>query len=229
MLRQSLPRGRRREDAARHTARLSGACGDAYPGTAEARRGDRGEVRSGVPAVDSSSIDKVDGATAGRIYAQFVGEGAPPEAEYKLLQDYLFRYIAGECGRLGVGVILHTMAGAGSYFDVAGANPLLLESVLEDPALRQTKFVMVHGGWPLTTDYGTAGKAQRVSGLLRAVAAGDAGDAGAHAARVAGMGAGEGDVRDGRVSLLERVWDGRNRAGLRLGPDGRLWPGHSRG
>jgi predicted TIM-barrel fold metal-dependent hydrolase len=100
----------------------------------------------------SLAFDKVEGAVAGRIYAQFVAKGAPPEAEYKLLQDYLFRYIAGECGRLGMAVHLHTMAGAGSYFDVAGANPLLLESVLEDPALRQTKFVMVHGGWPFTRE-----------------------------------------------------------------------------
>jgi predicted TIM-barrel fold metal-dependent hydrolase len=40
------------------------------------------------------------------------------------------------------------MAGAGGYFDVAGANPLLFEPVLDDPDLRKTKFVMLHGGWP---------------------------------------------------------------------------------
>jgi predicted TIM-barrel fold metal-dependent hydrolase len=45
-------------------------------------------------------------------------------------------------------VHIHTMAGAGSYFDVAGANPLLLESLFNDPELRKTKFVMLHGGWP---------------------------------------------------------------------------------
>jgi predicted TIM-barrel fold metal-dependent hydrolase len=100
----------------------------------------------------SLAFDKVDGATAGPIYAKFVAKGAPPDAEYKLLQDYLFRYIAAECGRLGMVVHLHTMMGAGSYFDVAGANPLLLESVLDDPTLRQTKFVMVHGGWPFTRE-----------------------------------------------------------------------------
>ena len=68
--------------------------------------------------------------------------------QYKLLQDYLFRYIAAECGRLRMAVHIHTMAGAGSYFEVRGANPLLLESVLNDPALRRTNFVMLHGGWP---------------------------------------------------------------------------------
>ena len=70
------------------------------------------------------------------------------------MQDYLFRYIAGECGRLGMAVHLHTMAGAGGYFDVGGANPLNLESVLNDPALRQTKIVMVHGGWPFVREIG---------------------------------------------------------------------------
>jgi hypothetical protein len=97
----------------------------------------------------SLAFDPVDRATADRIYSR---GGTPPEAEYKPLQDYLFRYIASECGRLGMAVHLHTMAGAGGYFDVAGANPLNLESVLDDPALRKTNFVMVHGGWPFTRE-----------------------------------------------------------------------------
>jgi predicted TIM-barrel fold metal-dependent hydrolase len=96
----------------------------------------------------SLTFDKVDRAAADRIYRQT----APAEAEYKLLQDYLFRYIASECGRLGMAVHLHAAAGAGSYFNVAGANPLLLESVLEDPELRKTRFVMLHAGWPFTRE-----------------------------------------------------------------------------
>lgn len=95
----------------------------------------------------SLSFDKVERAAAERIYAQ---RGAPDEAAYKTLSDFLFRYIAAECGRLGMAVHLHTMAGAGGYFDVSGANPLNLESVLNDPSLRKTNFVMVHGGWPFT-------------------------------------------------------------------------------
>ena len=93
-------------------------------------------------------FDKVDRSAAARVYSQFRAKGAPPDDQYKILQDYLFRYIAGECGRLGMAVHIHTMAGAGSYFDVEGANPLRLESVLNDPDLRKTKFVMLHGGWP---------------------------------------------------------------------------------
>jgi len=96
----------------------------------------------------SLEFDQVERGAAERIYAQFAGKSAAGEAEYKPLQDFLFRYIAAECGRLGMAVHLHTMAGAGSYFDVRGVNPLLLESVLNDPELRKTKFVMIHGGWP---------------------------------------------------------------------------------
>ncbi len=89
----------------------------------------------------SLEFDKVEEVAASNVYRGGSGD-------YKQLQDYLFRYIAAECGRLGMAVHLHTMAGAGSYFHVAGANPLLLESVLNDPDLRKTKIVMVHGGWP---------------------------------------------------------------------------------
>jgi len=99
----------------------------------------------------SLQFDLVDQATADRIYRQYQSQ-VPPDDQYKQLQDYLFRFIATECGRLGMAVHLHCDAGAGSYFDIAGANPLLLEAVLEDPALRKTRFVMLHGGWPFTRE-----------------------------------------------------------------------------
>ena len=98
------------------------------------------------------SFDRVDQATAAAIYARFAGQPGPSAAQYKPLEDYLFRYIALECGRLGMAVHIHTMAGAGGYFDVAGANPLNLEPLFDDPALRGTNFVMLHGGWPFTRE-----------------------------------------------------------------------------
>ena len=96
----------------------------------------------------SLAFDAADAAQADRVYRQ----RTPNSSDYKVLQDYLFRYVAAECGRLGMAVHLHTMAGAGGYFDVGGANPLNLEPILNDPALRSTKFVMVHGGWPFTRE-----------------------------------------------------------------------------
>ena len=89
------------------------------------------------------------------IYAKWVGRGKPDAAEYKLLQDFLFRYIATECGRLDMPVHLHAMAGAGSYFSVAGVNPLLLEPLFNDPRLRKTSFVLLHGGWPYIREIGS--------------------------------------------------------------------------
>ena len=99
-------------------------------------------------------FDPVDRVAAAKVYAEYRGKGAPPDTQYKLLQDCIFRHIAMECGRLRMAVHIHTMAGAGSYFEVRGANPLLLESVLNDPALRKTNFVMLHGGWPFTREIG---------------------------------------------------------------------------
>jgi hypothetical protein len=68
--------------------------------------------------------------------------------DYKALQDYIFRFLATECGRLGMAVHIHSSASAGGYFDIAGDNPLLLEPLLHDPAMRKTNFVLLHGGWP---------------------------------------------------------------------------------
>jgi uncharacterized protein len=71
---------------------------------------------------------------------------------YKKLQDFLFRYIAAEAGRLGMAVHLHVAWGSGGYFDIGGTNPLLLESVFNDPRLHRTNFVLLHGGWPFTRE-----------------------------------------------------------------------------
>jgi uncharacterized protein len=92
---------------------------------------------------------------AEKIYARWAHGGMPDPNDYKLLQDFLFRTIAAECGRLGMAVHLHAMAGAGSYFSVAGVNPLLLEPVFNDPRLRKTNFVLLHGGWPYVREIGS--------------------------------------------------------------------------
>jgi predicted TIM-barrel fold metal-dependent hydrolase len=81
-------------------------------------------------------------------------DGGRTAAAYRQLQDFIFRAIAAECGRSGMAVHFHTGWGAGGYFDFQGANPLRLEGLFNDPSLRKTNFVMVHGGWPFTREAG---------------------------------------------------------------------------
>jgi uncharacterized protein len=83
---------------------------------------------------------------ARRIYAQYIRGGTPGKQDYMKVQNYLFREIARNAGRLGLAVHIHTGAGCGGYFDLAGSNPSLLDSVLNDSSLRKTNFVLIHGG-----------------------------------------------------------------------------------
>jgi uncharacterized protein len=83
---------------------------------------------------------------ARKIYAQVVHGGVPSRADYLLVQDYLFREIARLAGKLGLAIHIHTGTGCGGYFDLLGSNPALLTSVLNDPSLRKTNFVLIHGG-----------------------------------------------------------------------------------
>jgi uncharacterized protein len=80
------------------------------------------------------------------IFARYVKGGTPSKAEYIKVQDYLLHAIAEHAGRLGLAVHFHTGTGCGSYFDIAGSNPSLLNSLLNDASLRKTNFVLVHGG-----------------------------------------------------------------------------------
>jgi predicted TIM-barrel fold metal-dependent hydrolase len=81
-------------------------------------------------------------------YQRNMDGGTPFGNDYKVLQDYLFRFIAAEAGRLGMAVHIHTGLGCGEYFDTAGSDPMLLESIFNDPTLRNTNFVLLHGGSP---------------------------------------------------------------------------------
>jgi predicted TIM-barrel fold metal-dependent hydrolase len=85
-------------------------------------------------------------AEAATIYAHFAQGGVPTKSDYLKLQDILFRAVAREAGRLGLAVHIHTGAGCGGYFDLAGSNPTLLDSILNDASLRKTNFVLIHGG-----------------------------------------------------------------------------------
>ena len=90
--------------------------------------------------------------SADRVYAIYVHGSEPSADEYRIVQDYLFRHIAREAGRLGMPVHMHCSLGAGSYFRPSNANPLQLDALFDDPTLRRTKFVMLHGGWPFARE-----------------------------------------------------------------------------
>ena len=100
-------------------------------------------------------FDNPDEGRARLAYARYVHGGEPPPADYKALQDYLFFHIAREAGRLGMPIHIHCIEGAGGYYRQSGSNPLLLESVFNDPTLRKTNFVVIHGGYPFTKEMGS--------------------------------------------------------------------------
>ena len=87
---------------------------------------------------------------ATRVYDRWAKGGEPPPAEYSMLQDFLFRYTCREAGRLGLVVHIHVFDGGGGSYVQSGSDPVLLDSVFNDPSLRKTNFVIVHGGYPHT-------------------------------------------------------------------------------
>ena len=97
-------------------------------------------------------FDNPDETKARLTYARYARGGEPPANDYKALQDFLFFYIARECGRLGLAVHIHCIDGAGGFYRQSGSNPLLLETAFNDLSLRKTNFVVVHGGYPYTKE-----------------------------------------------------------------------------
>jgi len=87
---------------------------------------------------------------ASPVYQRWAKGGEPPPPDYRVLQDYLFRYVCREAGRLGLAVHIHVFDGGGGSYVQSGSHPILLDSVFNDPTLRKTNFVIVHGGYPYT-------------------------------------------------------------------------------
>jgi predicted TIM-barrel fold metal-dependent hydrolase len=83
------------------------------------------------------------------IYKKYVEGGVPAEADYRTFQDYIFRYLVTEGGRLHLPVHIHTAVGIGDYFNLSEGNIMNLENILRDPRYASTTFVMIHGGYPL--------------------------------------------------------------------------------
>jgi uncharacterized protein len=86
------------------------------------------------------------------IYAKYHADGVPTEDEYRLFQDYIFRVLIDQAGKLGLPVHFHSAVGIGDYFSLTNGNPLNLENVLRDPRYAKVKFVLIHGGYPHTLE-----------------------------------------------------------------------------
>lgn len=98
---------------------------------------------------------RVTDEEANRLFEQCSREKKISPRDSRTIEDYLFHFIAREAGQRGLIVQIHTGIGAEPYFNIGGSNPMLLEATLNDPSLRQTTFVMLHGGWPFEREAGT--------------------------------------------------------------------------
>ena len=83
------------------------------------------------------------------VYTKYAKGGVPTEPEYRTFQDYVFRFLITEGGRLKLPVHIHSAIGIGDYFNLSDSNIMQLENVLRDPRYSNTIFVMIHGGYPL--------------------------------------------------------------------------------
>jgi hypothetical protein len=82
------------------------------------------------------------------IYNKYRAGGVPRPEEYRIFQDYIFRRIADESGKLHLPMHFHSAVGIGDYFSLHNGNVLNLENVLRDARYKNVTFVLVHGGWP---------------------------------------------------------------------------------
>ncbi len=85
---------------------------------------------------------------ADAIYAKYHSGGVPSAEDYRLFQDYIFRVIVDQAGKLKLPVHFHSAVGIGDYFSLRQGNVLNLENVLRDARYKNVTFVLLHGGWP---------------------------------------------------------------------------------
>jgi predicted TIM-barrel fold metal-dependent hydrolase len=83
------------------------------------------------------------------IYDKYHAGGVPSWQDYLTFQDFIFRYLVKEGGRLNLPVHIHSAVGIGDYFNISDSNIMNLENIVRDPRYADTTFVMIHGGYPL--------------------------------------------------------------------------------
>jgi uncharacterized protein len=82
------------------------------------------------------------------VYHKYRAGGVPTPAEYREFQDYIFRVMLDQAGKLHLPVHFHSSVGIGDYFSLQNGNVLNLENVVRDPRYKNVTFVLLHGGWP---------------------------------------------------------------------------------
>ena len=68
--------------------------------------------------------------------------------EYLALQDYLWRHILLEAGKINLPVHIHSSLGIPPFLRTLESDVRNLEDVLADPAFFKTQIVLIHGGAP---------------------------------------------------------------------------------
>ena len=87
-------------------------------------------------------------AHAEAVYNKYREGGVPTAGEYKQFQDYIFRVMVEQAGKLRLPMHFHSAIGIGDYFSLHNGNVLNLENVVRDPRYKNVTFVLIHGGWP---------------------------------------------------------------------------------
>ncbi|MGB9471350.1 MAG: amidohydrolase family protein, partial [Candidatus Acidiferrum sp.] len=82
------------------------------------------------------------------IYNKYRAGGVPTPDEYREFQDYIFRVMVDEAGKLQLPMHFHSAVGIGDYFSLRNGDVLNLENVLRDPRYKNVTFVLLHAGWP---------------------------------------------------------------------------------
>jgi hypothetical protein len=82
------------------------------------------------------------------IYRKYRAGGVPSAEDYRVFQDYVFRVLVDQAGKLKLPMHFHSAVGIGDYFSLREGHVLNLENVLRDPRYRNVNFVLLHGGWP---------------------------------------------------------------------------------
>jgi hypothetical protein len=110
----------------------------------------------GVSAWRSLDFDAVNAEVARAAYGRLVigGDFGASPADLKAFQDFTFRHLAREAGRVGLVVHVKTGMSRDATGIVGNGNPILLGPAMADPTLQKTKWLLVHGGFPFDKETG---------------------------------------------------------------------------